>query len=166
MFVPTNIVEELSKVLEKPSKNSGISFVSAVAEAAFRLRRIAEPRPVGDRIKPAIERAAKRAGLPTQRVENLWYGEARVVKAEEMDAIRRADEARQAKEQSAREQAAELGALFAGIAERLRQVDPDFHSQNVTDLLDAARLLGAPHRAVAHEPEGGLTDASPEKGGA
>ena len=153
MFVPTNIVEELSKVLEKPSKNSGISFVSAVAEAAFRLRRIAEPRPVGDRVKAAIDRAAKRAGLPTQRVENLWYGEARVVKAEEMDAIRRADEARQAKERSAREHAVELGALFAGIAERLRTQDPDFHRHDITALVDTARAFGAVGGAV-DQPEG------------
>jgi hypothetical protein len=149
MFVPTNVAEEPSGKMEKSSKNSGISFVSAVAEAAFRLRRIAEPRPVGDRVKAAIDRAAKRVGLPTQRVENLWYGEARIVKAEEMDAIRRADDARQAKEQSAREQAAELGSLFAGVAERLRQIDPDFYRDNVAALLDAAGALGAVDRAVA-----------------
>ncbi len=165
MFVPTNIVEELSKVLEKSSKNSGIRCVSAVAEAAFRLRRIAEPRPVGDRVKAAIYRAAKRVGRPTQRVEHLWYGEARLVKAEEMDAIRRVDEARLAKEQSAREQAAELGALFSGIAERLRTIDPDFHRDDVATFLDAARLLGAPHRPLADEAQGGLTPASPDKGG-
>ena len=151
--------------MEKSSKNSGISFVSAVAEAAFRLRRIAEPRPVGDRVKAAIDRAAKRAGLPVQRVENLWYGEARVVKAEEMDAIRRADAARQAKEQSAREQAAELGELFAGIAERLRSIDPDFHRNNVAQLLDAAGVLGAPHSALADESKAGLTSLPPHEGG-
>ena len=142
-------------MLEKSSKNSGIRFVSAVAEAAFRLRRIAEPCPVGDRVKAAIDRAARRVGLPTQRVENLWYGEARLVKAEEMDAIRRADEARLTKERSAREQAAELGALFAGVAERLRTQDEDFHRDDIASLVDAARILGAPHRAVADEPEEG-----------
>lgn len=147
--------------MEKSSKNSGISFVSAIAEASFRLRRIAEPRPVGDRVKAAIDRAAKRVGLPTQRVENLWYGEARVVKAEEMDAIRRTDEARQLKERTARDQAAELGALFAGVAERLRQIDPDFHRDNVASLLDAAGALGAMDRAVDQTKAEGLTpDAS------
>jgi hypothetical protein len=133
---------------EKSSKNSGIAFVSAVAEAAFRLRRIAEPRPVGDRVKAAIDRAARRVGLPVSRVENLWYGEARAVRAEEMDAIRRADVAREAKEQTARDQAAALGVLFAGVAERLRQVDPNFHRDDVAGLLDAARALGALDRAV------------------
>lgn len=144
-------------MLEKSSKNSGISFVSAVAEAAFRLRRIAEPRPVGDRVKAAIDRAAKRVGLPIQRVEHLWYGEARLVKSEEMDAIRRADEARLAKENNAREQAAELGALFAGVAERLRTTDPDFYRNDIASLVDAAGLLGASHRALADEAEAGLT---------
>ena len=139
--------------------------MSAVAEASFRLRQIAEPRPVGDSVKAAINRAAKRAGLTPGRVEDLWYGEARMIKAEEMDAIRRADATRQAKEKSAREQAAELGALFAGVAERLRQIDPDFHSHNVAQLLDAAGVLGAPHSALADESKAGLTSLPPHEGG-
>lgn len=122
--------------------------MSAVAEAAFRLRRIAEPRPVGDRVKAAIARAAQRTGLTTGRAKALWYGETRLVKAEEMDAIRATDASRKAKEQSARDQAAELGALFVGVAERLRQIDPDFHRDNVASLVDAAGALGAVDRAV------------------
>lgn len=136
---------------EKSSKDAEISFVSAVAEASFRLRQLAEPRPVGDRVKAAIGRAAKRAGLPVSRAENIWYGEARSVRAEEMDAIRRADRAREAKEQSARDQAAALGMLFAGVAERLRTGDEDFHREDVAALLDAARALGAVGGPVAQD---------------
>lgn len=138
---------------EKSSGKSEIRFMSAVAEAAFRLRRIAEPRPVGDRVKAAINRAAQRVGMPAERVKALWYGETRLVRAEEMDAIRRADRAREAKEQTARDQAAALGMLFAGVAERLRTGDEDFHREDVAALLDAARALGAVGGAVA-EPEG------------
>ena len=139
---------------EKSSKSAEISFVSAGAEAAFRLRRIAEPRPVGDRVKEAITRAAKRAGLPASRVENLWYGEARSIRAEEMDAIRRADAAREAKEQSARDQAVALGALFAGVADRLRTQDEDFHRADIAALVEAARRLGALDSPLVAEPEG------------
>lgn len=58
-----------------------------------------------------------------------------------------------------------LGALFAGIAERLRQIDPDFHRNDAASLLDAARVLGATHSALAHEPETGLTPAPDEGDG-
>jgi len=149
----------------KFTEKSGISFVSAVAEASFRLRRIAEPRPAGDLVKAAINRAAKRVGLPPRRVEDLWYAHASMVRAEEMDAIRQADAARQAKEDAAREQAQRLGELFNGVAERLRTQDEDFHRDDIASLLDAARVLGATHSALAHEPEAGLTPAPDEGDG-
>ena len=135
--------------LEKSPQELGISFVSAVAEAAFRLRRIAEPCPVGDRVKAAIMRAARRSGLPVSRVEHLWYGEAKLVRAEEMDAIRRADVARQKQEDSTREQVKSLGSLFAGIAAHLLETDPEFHGESIAALVDAARALGAGDSAVA-----------------
>jgi hypothetical protein len=153
VFVNSNMAKEPSEKMEKSSKNGEIRFMSAVAEAAFRLRQLAEPRPVGDRVKTAIGRAAKLAGLSFPRAENLWYGEARTVRAEEMDAIRRAEKARAAKEQAARDQAEALGALFAGVAERLRTQDEDFHREDVASLLDAASALGALGRAVDW-PEG------------
>lgn len=140
-------------MLENSSKKSGTDRVSAVAEASFRLRRLAEPYPAGDRVKAAIQRAAKRAGLPIQRTENLWYGEARLVRAEEMDAIRQADEARLAKEENAREQAQQLGALFASVAARLWETDADGNRDDIAALVKAARALGASHSAVA-ETEG------------
>ena len=142
--------------LEKSPQKLGISFVSAVAEAAYRLRRLAEPRPVGDRVKAAIVRAASRSGLPVNRVENLWYGDAKLVRAEEMDAIRRADLARQKQEDSAREQIKSLGSLFAGIAAHLLETDPEFHGESIAALVDAARALGAADSAVAKAA--GLTE--------
>ena len=138
---------------ENSSKNSGNDRVSAVAEASFRLRRLAEPYPAGDRVKAAIQRAAKRAGLPTQRAENLWYGEARLVRAEEMDAIRQADEARQAKENHAREQAQQLGALFAAVANRLCETDADGNRDDIAALVKAARALGGADSAVDQAEE-------------
>lgn len=136
-------------MLENSSKKSGNDRVSAVAEASARLRRLAEPYPAGDRVKAAIQRAAKRAGLPIQRAENLWYGEARLVRAEEMDAIRQADEARLAKENNAREQAQRLGTLFAAVASRLCETDADVHRDDIAALVKAARRLGAGDSPVA-----------------
>lgn len=97
--------------------------------------------------------AAKRAGIPTERAKALWYGEARLVRAEEMDAIRLADEARQAKEQIAREQAQQLGTIFAAVASRLREEGADLHRDDIAALVEAARRLGTPRGPVAGEGE-------------
>lgn len=52
------------------------------------LRELAEPRPVGDRIKAAISRAARATGLPYARAFNVWYGRARRIDAHEAQQIR------------------------------------------------------------------------------
>lgn len=71
-----------------------------------------------------------------------------------MDAIRLADEARQAKEQIAREQAQQLGTIFAAVASRLREEGADLHSSDIAALVEAARRLGALDSPLVAEPEG------------
>lgn len=132
--------------------------VSVASEAAERLRFIAEPRPIGDNVKAAINRASARVSrywpLSPSRAEDIWRKEARVIRAEEMDAIRRACAEREASEAKAREHARSVGTIFAGVAERLRaSSDPEFHREDIAALVDAARLLGALDRPVA-ETEG------------
>jgi hypothetical protein len=64
------------------------------------LRELAEPRPVGDLVKRAIERAARITGIPYWRTFDLWYGKARRIDAHEAERIaaalqlKREDEAR------------------------------------------------------------------------
>lgn len=70
-----------------------------------------------------------------------------------MDAIRLADEARQAKEQIAREQAQQLGTIFAAVASRLGETDADLHSSDIAALVEAARRLGAGDSPVAAKGE-------------
>lgn len=60
--------------------------MNAVSEASIRLRRIAEPRPVGDTVKEAINRSARRVSkflrqsgfgpMTATRAEDLWRQEA------------------------------------------------------------------------------------------
>ena len=97
-------------MLEKVSKELE---VSAVVEACQLLRKVAEPRPIGDSVKSAITRAARRVGFPIARAENIWRQEARRIDAEEMDALRRV--AMQKQESSARDEIAELRARIARI---------------------------------------------------
>lgn len=64
------------------------------------LRELSEPRPVGDLVKRAIERAARITGLQYWRAFDIWYSKARRIDAEEAERIadalqkKREDEAR------------------------------------------------------------------------
>lgn len=97
--------------------------MSAVAEASTLLRQVAEPRPVGDTVKQAINRAARRVSkfnpMSAGRCEDIWRQEARAIRAEEMDAIRAAARRRDARETA--ETVSRLRSLHAAYAE----TDPD-----------------------------------------
>jgi hypothetical protein len=83
------------------------------------LKELAEPWAVGDRIKAAIERAARRAGLSYWRAFDIWYGKARRI--EEAERARIAEAVDQKRRAAARHELhelrlriAKLEALFAG----------------------------------------------------
>lgn len=103
---------------EKRSENleTGKSVMGSVSEAAILIRHVAEPRPVGDSVKAAISRAARKLGWPFGRAKTVWYQEARRIDAHEMDALR----------QQAR--------TYAQIAARLSHIDPDFHCDDIAAL--------------------------------
>lgn len=114
---------------EKSEKFTEGSRMSSVAEASWLLDELAAPMPPSR--KEAFNRMAERVSRYTRfplspgRAEDLWRREARVVRAEEMDALRIAK--RRHEEAKAREQAIRLAAVYAGIAARLRQTDENFH---------------------------------------
>lgn len=146
----------MSEFLTEDSEKSterGVVFMSAVSEASYLLRRAAEPRPVGDSIKQAITRAARRCGLAPSRVEDIWRGEARLVRAEEMDAIRRAAaKSPSAQEAEARDELIELRGRIARLEELLMASDQDFHRPSLAALRDqageAGGEMGAPGRPM------------------
>lgn len=114
--------------------------MSAVVEARALVRRVAEPRLVGDSVKTAIVRAAARLGFPISRTKDLWYGDARRIDAEEMDRLR---------EQSARNEARVAVANIAALRGRLAAADADFHRPTIAALDDALRTMGADLGAMA-----------------
>lgn len=71
---------------------------------------IVGPQEIGGRIKTALGLVARRTGLPERRVRGLWHKEARAIRAEELDALRRAARA---------EQRAEINAEIAGLRARI-----------------------------------------------
>lgn len=142
---------------EHRSKSSEIISMTAVAEAAQLLREVAAPVPAGDSVKAAIGRAASRVAKfiaphfaprwHAGRAEDIWRGEARGVWAEEMDAIRKAADAKAAEE--ARSELAELDARLARI-EALVVSDPHYYGPLVAPFRAA---MGRPDRALDRDEE-------------
>ena len=111
-----------------------------LAEAAVGLRRLAEPISAGDRVKAQIARAARKAGLSFTRATDLWYGNARAIRAEELEAIRNA----QVKRRHA-DELLSIAADFEALAERAAKV----LAARDRPSADAFRLLARRARALA-----------------
>lgn len=157
VFVETNMAKgppEMADVVTKDAeKFTEGSRMSSVAEASALLDELAAPMPPSR--KEAFNRMAERVSryarfpLSPGRAEDLWRREARIVRAEEMDALRLAR--RRHEEAKAREEASRLATVYAGIASRLRATDPEFHRPEIDRLEHAASALGALDRAVDRE---------------
>jgi len=117
--------------------------MSSIAEASILLRQVAEPRPVGDTVKAAITRASRRVSrflmqpMTSGRAEDIWRRQARLIRAEEMDAIRKAA-GTDREVQEAKNVLAEIDARIARLEALLIQ-DADFHSDQVAQ---ARKALG------------------------
>lgn len=123
---------------EKPvriSENERVVFMNPSAEASHLIRYAAEPRPVGDSVKAAITRAARRVGLGYERAKSLWYAEARRVDASEMDRLRAVAAERAAKQEEAAVHAhRQLVERISAIEARLAAIDPGFYGDAVAAL--------------------------------
>ena len=106
------------------SSRSGDSSMSVELEASTLLRNLAEPVSAGESIKALINRAARKAGMTTSRARKCWYGEAKAILAQEMDALRGAA----AKRQEEREHGARTE--FRELSERIARIEAamGFHS--------------------------------------
>jgi hypothetical protein len=115
---------------ERSEKFSEFSEKSSEISEAMRLVRIAaEPRPAGDSIKDAINRAAKKLGWSCSRTEDVWRGEARRIEVPEMDALRLLEQQRDFEADRA-EQRRHLRQL-AALRTKLEFDDPDFHAADI-----------------------------------
>lgn len=130
------------------------------AEAAALIRRVAEPRPVGDSTKAAMLRAWRRLGTWTfNRVKDVWKADQRIrVRAEEMDQLRAATRA----DKDAVDELAELRARIARLERLLVAADQgapgaDFDTGR-DQLLEADGEIGAKDRAVAGPGSGKPAD--------
>lgn len=137
--------QERANFSEKDAKKSQqVVFMSAVAEAAHLLKLAAEPRPVGDTVKQAINRAARRVSrflrepMHAGRAEDIWRARARLIRAEEMDALRKAAQ-QDRLAQEARNEFAELTARIARLEALALLQRPDLDSAEADALRAMAR---------------------------
>lgn len=91
------------------------SEMSASVEACQILRGLSEPATAGESIKGAIWRASRLAGISAVRAKAIWYGEARAIRAEEMDSLRQAAKKRGQRVRDAKAELADLQRIIADL---------------------------------------------------
>jgi hypothetical protein len=100
------------------------SEMSPSVEASELLRRLAEPAPAGAHIETLIRSVARKLGLSFSRAKALWYREARIVRSEEMDALRAAARARdEAEGETLRQDYADVMARIEALERQLADQD-------------------------------------------
>ncbi len=104
------------------------------------LKELAEPSSRGDRVKIAIDRAARRAGLAYWRAYDIWYGKARRVEPFEVALVSEA--LKKKRQEEARNEFYELKKRLAILESRLVQTDEEFHREDINSLRDTARGRG------------------------
>lgn len=122
-----------------------------MTECAAQLRELSEPWVRGDKIKRAIERAAKRSGLPYWRAFDIWYGKARRILPQEAERVSTA--LTKKREEAARNELHELRVRLERLESLLVQSDPDFHRPSADYVRAQIRKIdggrGFADRAVA-----------------
>jgi hypothetical protein len=94
-----------------------------VTDVQAALRELAEPSVRGDRVKAAIERAARLTGLSYWRAFDIWYGKARRI--EEAERARIAEAVEQKRRAAARHELHELRTRIAKLETLFAQAGAD-----------------------------------------
>lgn len=94
---------------------------------ADNLRELAEPSARGDRVKTAIDRAARLSGLSYWRTFDLWYRKARKVEDYEIAAIN--DALTRKTRKDALNELSQLRLRIEILEARYAKTDPDLHRE-------------------------------------
>lgn len=124
-----------------------------MSDVAASLQELAEPSRRGDRVKVAIERAARLAGLTYWRAFDIWYGKARHILPQEAERVSTA--LAKKREEDARNELHELRVRLTRLESLYAQTDPDFHRPSSDFVRDRLRDLdgtnGPARRALAQK---------------
>ncbi|NEU13566.1 hypothetical protein G3T14_15710 [Methylobacterium sp. BTF04] len=97
----------------KSPKGREAVVMTARAEARTLVETIAGPLRLGENVKGALSRVARATGLNDRRVRGIWHSEARSIRSDEMDRLRRAARDARATEQARDEFRAVISQLTA-----------------------------------------------------
>lgn len=117
--------------------------MSDVVLASNLLRELSLPRPAGEFVKNAIDRAARLARLQYWRAFDLWYKKARTVEEYELDQIREA--LRIKNEKAARNELHQVKLILARLEARLNSGDADFYRADIDGIRAQASGMGRGH---------------------
>ena len=117
-----------------------------MSDAALMLRELSEPRPSGEFVKNAIDRAASLARLPYWRAFDLWYRKARQIQDYEIEQI--AEALRIKREKAARNELHDLKLRLARLEASLSAGDADFHSPSIDYARGVVRQVSGAGRAL------------------
>jgi signal transduction histidine kinase len=110
------------------------------------LRELSEPRPGGDLVKRAIERASKLSGLTYTRAFDVWYGKARRIDAHEAQQIAEALEKK--REHDARNEIHDLRTRLLKMESRLAAERADSPRSGLGLTREQVRRLGGVDRPM------------------
>lgn len=111
------------------------------------LQELAEPRSGGEKVKVAIARAARLAGIPYWRAFDIWYAKSRTVEKPEIDKI--ANAIQEKNERDARNELRDLKARIARMEALLASGDSHFHSPSIAAARELLSQLSGPYRPLA-----------------
>jgi hypothetical protein len=120
-----------------------------LTDVSAALRSLSEPWERGDKIKAAIARSARAAGLTYWRAFDIWYGKARRIEPAEADRIQAALQRKS--EEHARNELHELRTRLLRLEALLVQTDPDFHRPSIDRTRDAVRDMGRNNSTLARK---------------
>lgn len=110
-----------------------------MSDPAKWLRELSEPWTDGEKVKTAIDRAAKLAGLNYWRAFDLWYAKARKIEPFEVEQIAKAIEAKN--ERDTRNELRDLKARISRMESILAKGDSHFHSPSIAHAREMVREL-------------------------
>jgi hypothetical protein len=128
---------------------SQFPWEAQLTDVSAALRELSEPWERGDKIKAAIARSARAAGLTYWRAFDIWYGKARRIDPAEADRIQAALQRKS--EEHARNEFHELRTRLLRLESLLVQTDSDFHRPAIDQTRDAVRNIGRNDRAVGRK---------------
>jgi hypothetical protein len=117
-----------------------------LTDVSASLRELSEPWQRGDKIKAAIARAARAAGLSYWRAFDIWYGKARRI--EPAEAARIAAALQRKSDEHARNELHELRTRLLRLESLLIQTDPDFHRETIDQVRKQRGQVGGVDRSL------------------